>query len=137
MMKKQVITSIAMGIALIGSSVAFGQDAPPHHRHAPTDPETRAERRTQHMTDALGLTDEQAGKVKAIDLKFEERMKVMREGQAEERRTGMRTAAQERDAELRNVLTPEQFEKLMALREQRKAERRKGATPMERPEHKE
>ncbi|MEO1259278.1 MAG: hypothetical protein AAFZ15_10805 [Bacteroidota bacterium] len=100
------------------------------------DPEKMAEKQTAHMTEKLSLDEQQVEKVKAINLKYAEQAKVQKE-QAEAERATKRAERQKiqeaKKAELKEVLTDEQFaemEKMQAARAEkvkmRKEGRRKG-----------
>lgn len=133
-----MIVPLATAALLLWGGTAFGQEAPHRGGQAPKDPKVQAEKRTQQMKVQLGLTDEQATKVEAINEQFGQQMLSLRQEQNDERRSRMRTATQERDAALKGVLTPEQFQKMTALREQRMEQRKEKGQPEGRPmEHKE
>ncbi len=80
-------------------------------------PEERAEQMIKRMTNELALTTDQQMKVKALILEREKERDVQMQKKREEMK--------EMDAELKVILTPEQYQK----REQKKQERRK--KPME------
>jgi Spy/CpxP family protein refolding chaperone len=77
-------------------------------------PEERAQMRTEHMTKELGLSAEQAAKVQAINLKYAdqgEELRKEREGDHAEARKDGKAMRDAHDAEMKAVLTPEQYTK--------------------------
>jgi len=84
------------------------------------------EERLKRMTESLGLTQEQQGKMKAIYEKnapvFKEFMAKGRENLTEEDRTKLRELMKAQGEAIEAVLTPEQKEKAKAEREKRRAE---------------
>lgn len=99
-------------------------------------PQERAHAQTERMTKDLGLSAEQATKLEAMNLKYAEQIDALRaEQQAQReamRKEGKGKAMREaREAELKALLTPEQYtqwevqrEKMKELyKEKRKAER--------------
>jgi Spy/CpxP family protein refolding chaperone len=84
------------------------------------------EERLKRMTEALGLTQEQQDKMKAIYEKnapvFKELMAKGRENLTEEDKTKFRELMKAQGEAIKAVLTPEQKEKAKAEREKRRAE---------------
>ena len=84
------------------------------------------EERLKRMTEALGLTQEQQDKMKAIYEKnapvFKELMAKGRENRTEEDKTKFREMMKAQGEAIKAVLTPEQKEKAKAEREKRRAE---------------
>ncbi len=78
------------------------------------------EARLKMMTEKLGLTEEQQGKVKAIQEKNAPAMKELmakgRDNLTEEDKTKMREAMKAQMEEIAAVLTPEQKEKMKEMR---------------------
>ncbi len=103
-MKKILQISILM-LALLVSVSIFAQ-------RGKGDPEARATKMTERLTEALSLSDEQAKEIKAIHLKYGERMKAMHE---QEDRDGMRAAMKQMrsdaEQEIKAILTEEQAAK--------------------------
>ena len=87
------------------------------------------EERLKRMTEALGLTQEQQDKMKAIYEKnapvFKELMAKGRENLTEEDKTKFRELMKAQGEAVEAVLTPEQKEKAKAEREKRRAEWKK------------
>ena len=81
--------------------------------------EERASKRTEMMTKQLNLTEEQQAKIGEINLKHSQQT-AGNQKQARERmrqnRENRNARMEARDAELKEVLTPEQFEKWQAQR---------------------
>ncbi|MEO8066050.1 MAG: hypothetical protein ABI599_00015 [Flavobacteriales bacterium] len=77
--------------------------------------------RTEEMTKELGLSDEQAAKLKAMNDRYAEEVKAAQPTEAERaaRREKMKDVQTRRDAELKSLLTEEQYAKMMELRQQR------------------
>lgn len=98
-------------------------------------PQERAHARAERMARELGLSPEQQAKVEAIDLKYAEQARALRaedEAQREAmRKEGKGKAIREgREAELKAVLTPEQYTKWQAKREEMKARHMEKRKPM-------
>lgn len=78
------------------------------------------EARLKMMTEKLGLSEEQQGKVKAIQEKNAPKMKELmgkgRDNLTEEDKTKMREAMKAQMEEIAAVLTPEQKEKMKEMR---------------------
>jgi len=109
-MKKSIKISLVAFFAVLLSTAVFAQRG-----HGDKNPEQRAEKITKHMTESLNLSEAQTAKVKAIHLKYGERMKAMRSQQTEDDRSKKRAAMEkvraDRDAEIKTVLTEEQYQK--------------------------
>ncbi len=101
---------------------------PPHHRafgkrggfHQPPSPADRAAHMTERMTEDLGLNETQAANVQAINEKYanliHEKMEAFRaEGKRPSRADfdALKPLMEQKDAELKNVLTSEQYAKHM------------------------
>lgn len=87
-------------------------------------PEQRATDRTEKMTTELGLNADQKAKVQAANLAFTQALATTKEEGAD--KEAMRAKAKElkvqRDAELKGILTPEQFAKMEELRKAKHTE---------------
>ena len=94
--------------------------------------EMRAEERTEQMTTELGLNAEQTTKVEAINARFAKSMTELRAAGLDDTARKARASALRdgRDHDLKGVLTAEQYEKMLTLRKEKKAEgmQRKQAT---------
>lgn len=78
-------------------------------------PEERAEQQTKHMSAQLGLSQEQAAKVKEINLKYAKQQQEHRGS-----REDMMKMNDEKNAELKGVLTEAQYQKHMDRNKQMK-----------------
>ncbi len=90
-------------------------------------PEERAKMQTERMTKELGLSPEQAARVEALNAKYAEEAEAYRaqmEAEREKRKQEGKARLEAHDADLKAVLTPEQYTQWMALRE-KQMERRK------------
>ncbi|MBK9638127.1 MAG: DUF3627 domain-containing protein [Bacteroidetes bacterium] len=80
-------------------------------RKTPPTPEQRAERRANHLKSQLVLTEEQYAQVKAAALKIEnERIS----------KDTKKKAGDDFEVALKGILNPEQMEKFMSMKEERK-----------------
>lgn len=118
------ITQIAAVFSLMAacSFQASAQWGPPDF-----DPQKRAERQTTLMVDSLGLSTKQAEKVKEVNETYAKKHQEMREqnqqGDWEANREKMMALRQEHDAELQKVMTTEQWEKWLKVRENERGKR--------------
>ncbi len=87
-------------------------------------PQERAKLRTEHMTKELALSPEQQAKVEAINLKYADQVEAVR-AEREAERTAKRDAAEAmhaaHDAEMKAVLTADQYTKWVAKKQEAKA----------------
>ena len=76
-----------------------------------TTPAERAAAQTALMTSRLGLTEAQVPKIAALNQKYAERMEPLLKGSdaPATRRRAFRSLAQEKEAELKEILSPEQY----------------------------
>ena len=72
------------------------------------------------MTTKLGLTPEQTGKVAELNLTYANKMDPLIKGSAGSlvRMREMKQINQAKEAQLKQILTPQQFEKYLASKEQ-------------------
>lgn len=104
-MKKMMM---GMALAMFVAGAANAQDAP---RKTMQD---RTEMRTETMVKELGLSEEQAAKVKDLNERYGAKKEAMREQSKSEmavKNEKHEALEKEFAAELKGVLTPEQFEK--------------------------
>lgn len=121
-MKKLMM--IVVATALVGT--AHAQDSKAHEGRA-----NRAEVRTEQMVKVLGLTPEQATKVRELNERLDKDLAKLREEHATARKTGERPtpSGQGREmkakfeADLKAVLTPEQWTKWEEHQQVTKAKR--------------
>ena len=83
-------------------------------------PDERARFQTEMMKAKLGLTSDQTPKVAAINQKYAQRMEPIIKGQEGPlmRLRQMREVGQAKEAELKGVLSPEQFQKYLAEKQE-------------------
>ena len=119
-MNKLLFTIPVAITALIATSVSvFAEDEKPKAE----GPARGAGERLKTLTEKLGLTEEQQGKIKEIFAKNVPKAKALREDTAlsqEDKRAKMMELRKAEAEEIRAVLTPEQQEKMKALRKEGK-----------------
>lgn len=97
------------------------QGPPPGGGGRGMSPEQRAEQQTTVMKDSLSLSTKQLEKVKEINLKYANKMKAARdanqEADREQMRATMDTIHSEHNAELKTVLTKEQYDQWLKVQE--------------------
>lgn len=89
-------------------------------------PEERAQHKTEVMTKELGLNAEQIAKVNTININFMRAMsdvKQIPDGETKKNRSS--ALKEKRDADLKGVLTAEQYAKLLELRAKKDADKEK------------
>ncbi len=93
------------------------------------DPEQMAKRQTEVMNTQLQLTQEQMPKIEQMNLETSKKMVDLRaqyQGNRDEMRPKMMEIMNARDAELKKILTPEQYDKWVKYRAERMANRSGG-----------
>ncbi|MBL7938685.1 MAG: hypothetical protein JNL43_04925 [Flavobacteriales bacterium] len=95
----------------------------------------KADKRTETMTEELGLSTEQTAKVQVINERFAKAMMDLKKVQQAEdaQKERARIIRQQRDVELKAVLTTEQYEKMLFLRKEKKAEHQEKADGGKKP----
>lgn len=118
---KTITTTLALVAALLCTTTK-AQDAT-RKTHSPGE---RAEKRTEQMTTELGLDADQAAKLEAMNKRYAEEMRALEPTEAERqaKREKMKDIQTRRDAELKVLLTEEQYAKMMELRQQKMDERK-------------
>lgn len=108
MRKKLLLVSSLIWVMVI---TAFGQQ----NRQNFT-PEQMAKRQTEMIKEATGIDAATTAKVDAINLKYAKESATLREKtpDREARREPAKALNEKRDAELKKVLTPDQFAKVQA-----------------------
>lgn len=99
------------------------------NRSPRADPDTMAARLTNLMAEKLELTEEQVGSIAEINLKNTKELVALREeyrGNREEMRSEAEKIREERDIEMKGILTEDQFVKYEALMEEQQNRRRPG-----------
>ena len=118
---------LSMIIAFVAASVAVNAQEKDHKT-----PQERAQLQTARMTKELSLTTDQAAKVEAINLKYADQIEAKRTEQKADRekmRTEGKALHDAHDADMKVVLTPEQYTIWQAKKEEMKAkqmEKRQG-----------
>lgn len=117
---KFVMAAAIVTVSLFSMSQASAQgngQRPARERN----PEDMAKNQTQRLKDQLNLTADQEKSVYDLNLSFAKRMAEAREAAAASGgrppMDSMRSWNQAREASMKKILTPEQFEKLQAERE--------------------
>jgi periplasmic protein CpxP/Spy len=117
---KQVILLIAFALTVSLSSFAQQQN-----QKQMKTPEERAEHQSQRLTKELSLSADQTTKVKAVLLQKEQQEEVIKnkyvnatDKKAEH--TEMKTLREQKEAELKQIFTPDQFTKYEAMKKQNK-----------------
>jgi len=116
-MKKLICLMIAL-VTISFTQISFAQDSKVAPRKVattkatPPSPEQRAERRAAHIKKQLMLSDEQYNQVREAALKIE----TTKNKDVKERNKN----GEKFEAELKNILNPEQMEKYEAMKSQRK-----------------
>lgn len=84
---------------------------------AKVPPRERATIQTTFLADALHLSDEQRAKVDAINLKYAEQMQPLLQGSTWTLMREGKKVDEAKDADLRAVLTPEQFQTYLGVKD--------------------
>jgi hypothetical protein len=118
---------MALAVMTMGMT-AFAQESPAAREDRPRmSTEERAKARTQRMAKDLGLSAEQLARVEALNLKHAKEGEAMRASDEKERamrRAEMKDRKAAYETELKTVLTPEQFTKWEAKKDEMKAKHR-------------
>ncbi len=121
-MKKVMILSVIM-LALC-TTYSFAQRGQGGRRNM--EPKEMAQWQTDRMKASLDLTDEQLVKVEALNLKYAKKMGAVR-NEANGDRNAMRSAMMplrtEKEKELKEILTSEQWDKFLVLRKDAQAKK--------------
>ncbi len=118
-MKKPAFLKAIIGCAFVLalSTVSFAQK---HDRG-------NGEKQVQKLKTELQLSDEQTAKVQAATQKRVAQMETFKDSAKQERKENMgkmKTAMDEYDAEMKAILTPEQYAKFDGLRDDKKEKRK-------------
>lgn len=98
---------------MVVASAAWAQDMA--GQKAKLTPQQRAEKLTQVMSRQLLLSPEQVEKVQAINLKYAEKNELVKRDMA-----ALKANAEAKNAEMKAVLNPAQYEKLLKMEERTK-----------------
>lgn len=115
-MKKIFVSLTSLIIILMFIPEAFAQQGQGggSGRGFNMDPEEMAEKQTRQMKETLNLTDEQLPKVEALNLKYAKKAIAEREGangNRESMRSAMKKMMKEKDLELKDIVSAEQWVK--------------------------
>lgn len=116
---RTLLTTLALvaGMGLMAQSADAGKDK--------KTPEEKAAKRTEQMTKDLGLSAEQVAKVNTINLNFARyNADVKAAGAGADVKGRTEALKSKRDAQLKEVLTPEQYTKYEAIRAKKAAEKK-------------
>lgn len=122
-MKKWMVTAALLVFVGMG---AFAQDMKTKEK---PDPETRAKMMTDRMAEKLELNEEQKAKILAINLEYAKKREAEMEAkkaEMEARKAEMdarRAEMKEQDSKIAEILTPEQKEKWVELKDQGRSRR--------------
>ncbi len=117
---KNVMTTLALVAGLLASPLLSAQDADTDDNGKKT-PEERAKHRTEQMTKELGLNDVQIAKVNTVNMNFMRAMADVKQVKDEaSRKNRAQILKDKREADLKEILTAEQFATMQKLREQKK-----------------
>ena len=122
MIKVALFSALFMLVSLSSYAQRGGGDRP--------SPEERAKQLTTQMAEHLDLSEDQVKKVEEINLSYAKKMMEAREAAQSDRsamRSKMESMTEDRNKDLKEILTEEQFESLEEMRSERKprGERRK------------
>ena len=141
-MKKKIIVVAAMTLAIIGSglsaSIAATRQASVNtlqgQQYQPMSAEDRAKSETAWMKTDLSLTDQQVVKVDTINLKYAKMREGMRgqfqQGDRDAMRAKMLEMQNQKNAELKTVLTEDQMKKYLEVLPQHRGNGGQGRGPM-------
>ena len=125
-MKKEFFLVLVAG--LFFSLTACAQPQGPRGNFSPED---MAKRQTEMIQKATGIDDATAKKVQEINLKYSKIIRDMREksDDREAMREEMGKIREKRDAEIKALLTDEQYKKYQAQQEEMRKNRQGGGGP--------
>ena len=110
---KKLLGIVFLGVAMVVASAAWAQDMA--GQKVKLTPQQRAEKLTQVMSRQLLLSPEQVEKVQAINLKYAEKNELVKRDMA-----ALKANAEAKNAEMKAVLNPAQYEKLLKMEERTK-----------------
>src|SRR5262245_45433467 len=128
-----LLRAATVGLLLIASAITASAQA---DKLKNTTPQERAKAQTLFMKSKLGLSEAQLPKVEAVNLKYAEKLDPVIKGSAGPlvKMEAVRQANEEKEAELKGILSPDQFQKYLAAKEEMRekvvnevGERRKAA----------
>jgi coenzyme F420-reducing hydrogenase alpha subunit len=111
-------------LSILSSSAIFAQQKGPGG-YGKATPEERAKRLTEMMKENLSLTAVQEPKVSAINLKYAKKVEDVRKTtDTAAQRKALQNLNNQKDGELKTVLTADQFKSYLKQMEEMKARRR-------------
>ena len=119
---KLLMNAFFVAIVLFTSNNMFAQDKTPQKPEQ--TPETMSQRHADKMKSDLNLNDEQTKKVYEVNLKYNKERQANREKRSQERKEKMAEAKkknEQKNAELKNILTADQYSKMIQNQEANKA----------------
>ncbi len=132
MHKVSLMAALAAGALIAFSPVLRAQDAKPEGRPPGQGPRAgMMKERLDKMAEELKLTAEQKTKVEAVLKEQGEKMRGMKDATPEERRAKAKALREDTTKKMKEILTPEQYEKWLKLREQGPQGRKPGAPKKE------
>jgi hypothetical protein len=113
--KKSMVLAAAVGSLLFAVTVSAQLEELKN-----TTPEQRAKALTEMMKTKIGLTPEQTGKVAELNLTYAKKMDPLIKGSAGPlvRMREMKQINEAKEAELKQILSPPQFDKYLASKEE-------------------
>lgn len=133
---KRILTILtAVAVAASMSSMAVAQDAGPKHGPGPGKdgkgprPGGRMRMMDNKMLEKLNLTAAQKKQLEALNKQMMEKMKTLREGKPEDRREKVKALQDWHRAEMKKILTAEQFAKFEKMMKEAREKFEKGERP--------
>jgi periplasmic protein CpxP/Spy len=122
-MKSMIKYLLAAAIAVAGFTTLANAADPADAATPATPRRQQGQNRIEQLTKELKLTDAQKTKLEAVFKAQAEKMRVLRQDQSlsrEDRRAKMQKIQEESLPDIKNILTPEQFEQYKKIQEQRR-----------------
>lgn len=117
--------------ALLFATIVMAQPPQGGPQGGPMNPEEMVKRQTEEMVKDLGLDAKQTEKVSAINKKYADKMgEIFKSSQGADRdamREKMMTMKTQKDAELKTVLTAEQYTKYQEIEKKRMEKFKEGS----------
>jgi hypothetical protein len=123
-MKKSMMTAVLLAAISAVNAQEGSSPTPPEQRTMEMSAVPSSEKRIPDMAIELGLSPEQVIKVSEMNLEHSKALSQLKKAGLKDEASleRLRILRSNRDAALQQVLTPEQFEKMIAIRQQRKDE---------------
>ncbi|MDL2214844.1 DUF4890 domain-containing protein [Dysgonomonas sp. OttesenSCG-928-M03] len=94
-------------------------------RRQQASPEMRAKRQTETLAEKLSLSEEQKQKVYDLNLKYANQAESTRSNDGQDRRAQFRKQQEQKDAELKTILTDEQQKQYEDFKKENPEQRRR------------